>query len=237
MTGQTFGSWTVIGRSEKRQKKRAAFWDCRCVCGVVRPVVSGNLRTGISTNCGCMREPYLIELKPGQMCGSWMVIGRGPSGKCGDHALWECVCVCGKVSYQRSGGLRRGTSTNCGCLRTYAHNSYADDDDRAYVGRFNTYREGAKRRGLPFELDLAEFITITKLPCTYCGSPPSLKVRRDRVRRPTPYMSGLDRIDNDKGYVQGNCAPCCTWCNEMKLHRTAESFLAHVEKIVSWQNR
>lgn len=119
----------------------------------------------------------------------------------------------------------------------YEHNSYPDGDERAYIGRFNAYIEKAQRRSIPFELTLQEFVQFAKQPCTYCGAQPGLKVRKERVRRASPMMNGIDRVDNTKGYCVGNCAPCCTWCNEMKLDRTAAAFLAHVEKIVNWQTR
>lgn len=40
--------------------------------------------------------------------------------KCGSkdgHALWECVCDCGKKTIVRSGDLRRGKSKSCGCVQ------------------------------------------------------------------------------------------------------------------------
>lgn len=29
-------------------------------------------------------------------------------------------------------------------------------------------------------------------------------------------MNGIDRVDNDKGYVPGNVSPCCWVCNIAK---------------------
>jgi hypothetical protein len=38
--------------------------------------------------------------------------------------------------------------------------------------------------------------------CTYCGG------QLPRVE------TGLDRLDESKGYVLGNCVPCCCPCND-----------------------
>lgn len=48
--GQRFGRWTVrayLGRS---------YWLCSCDCGVERKVFGGNLTSGTSASCGCLRD-------------------------------------------------------------------------------------------------------------------------------------------------------------------------------------
>lgn len=54
ITGQVFGRWAVIQRSEN--KKREPQWLCRCQCGVERIMPSGSLRRGRSIDCGCGRK-------------------------------------------------------------------------------------------------------------------------------------------------------------------------------------
>lgn len=53
--GQRFGNWTVIERDGMVHPTR---WLCQCGCGSVRSVASRMLRSGISTNCGCITKPY-----------------------------------------------------------------------------------------------------------------------------------------------------------------------------------
>ncbi len=230
-TGQRYGSWTVLRRSAHRQPGRAAFWDCVCDCGTEATVVGGNLASGISTNCGCSRGTTTIALEAGAQFGDWTVLERGARGKCGDQAMWLCRCVCGKERLVRSGALRRRQSLSCGCTRTYDHNTIPQGSPQEYVWRFNTYADKAQRRGLSFELDLAQFIELASRDCHYCGSAPALKVRKHRVRAESSLMNGIDRVDNAVGYVASNCVPCCTWCNEMKRHRSAKHFVAHAHRI------
>lgn len=49
--GSTFGDWTAIEDCFRQNK--LAFVKCRCVCGTVRTLHVGNLRSGKTNGCGC----------------------------------------------------------------------------------------------------------------------------------------------------------------------------------------
>ena len=42
---------------------------------------------------------------------------------------------------------------------------------------------------------------------------------------------GVDRLNNNRGYVKGNVAPCCAPCNYMKRAMPVSTFLGHVALI------
>lgn len=44
--------------------------------------------------------------------------------------------------------------------------------------------------------------------------------------------NGIDRMDNDTGYTEANCIPCCGRCNWMKSTYSGEDFINHIRKIV-----
>jgi len=50
LTGQTFGDWVVLNKSQKRQKDNV-LWECRCNCGNIRHISTGNLRVGATKSC------------------------------------------------------------------------------------------------------------------------------------------------------------------------------------------
>lgn len=52
LTGKTFGKWTVLSRSERREIYRVYFYNCRCACGTVKQVRSSGLTDGSSQSCG-----------------------------------------------------------------------------------------------------------------------------------------------------------------------------------------
>lgn len=91
------------------------------------------------------------------------------------------------------------------------------------AARYKTYKRNSKSRGIEFELTEEYFFSFDGKSCFYCGEELS--------------AISLDRIDNDVGYVEGNVVPCCYICNSFKHVFSEESFLKHVEKIFSYQNR
>jgi hypothetical protein len=71
-------------------------------------------------------------------------------------------------------------------------------------GRYTRCKKMAARRNINWGLSESEFWQIVSRSCTYCGFA-------------LPQVgSGIDRIDNNKGYVVNNCVPCCTECNKTK---------------------
>ena len=78
---------------------------------------------------------------------------------------------------------------------------------------FNNYRTGALKRQIRFELTKEHFEYIIRQQCIYCGADPQFEG-----------LMGIDRIDNERGYVIDNCVPCCTHCNQRKGPKTLERF-------------
>ena len=86
-----------------------------------------------------------------------------------------------------------------------------------------TYRQGARHRGIKFELTPEEFMKFWKQPCHYCGT---------AIR-----TVGIDRVNNDLGYVHGNVVPCCTTHNHMKKAMTEAAFVAACASVVAHYRR
>lgn len=51
LVGMKFGRWTVAARGGSR-------WDCICNCGEKRSITTGDLRSGASRSCGCLRRDF-----------------------------------------------------------------------------------------------------------------------------------------------------------------------------------
>ena len=84
---------------------------------------------------------------------------------------------------------------------------------------FSRYKYSSKTRKNPciFSLSFEQFISFWQKSCNYCGS--EIKT------------IGLDRIDNNKGYIMENVCPCCRKCNIMKSNYTQKDFINHCKKI------
>ena len=79
--------------------------------------------------------------------------------------------------------------------------------NKTIKARYAQGRSAASKRGYAWELTLDEYSAlILNSNCHYC-----YHVLSDTG-------SGLDRKDNNIGYMLDNCVPCCAHCNGFKGH-------------------
>lgn len=151
---------------------------------------------------------------------------------------WICLCDCGATTQILGTSLRSGKSTACGCNIGYNTGPKRKVTNRVLTQHFSSYRNSKKAKSLGFDLSLKEFEVICRENCYYCGSEP--QIRKYLTYKPNggaedfysyDNLSGIDRFDNAKGYVEGNCIPCCAKCNLMKKNYSEQEFLDHIFKI------
>jgi len=75
---------------------------------------------------------------------------------------------------------------------------------------FSSYKSRAKRKELIFNIPSDVFEVLKERPCYFC--------------RTTKQKVGVDRINNIKGYVSGNCVPCCWDCNRSKSNKSLDEY-------------
>ena len=80
-------------------------------------------------------------------------------------------------------------------------------------------QKNAYSRALLFTISEIDFEKIVIQPCYYCGF--------QSVSR----LNGIDRIDNNKGYVLQNCITCCKMCNLFKNMLHPLEFLEKIDAI------
>jgi len=86
--------------------------------------------------------------------------------------------------------------------------------------RLQNYKRVAKQFGRKWELTDDQANKLFLSACFYCGS----------TATPT-LLNGIDRMDNDGDYVQGNVVPCCSKHNYMKKNLGMFEFVAECEKV------
>ncbi len=148
-------------------------------------------------------------------------------------AYWKCKCSCGNITTTRGALLKDGTTKSCGCLqkelasivikkeiirRTLPNGTSARNE------LYRQYKNGAKVRGLEFNLEYKYFMDVTAQNCNYCGSAP-LNTRYNKRWNGKYIFNGIDRVDNSKGYIIGNVVPCCKRCNAAKSDLSENDFL------------
>lgn len=55
LTGSKIGEWVVLRRLPNSGP--STIWECRCICGTVKPVRASHLASGHSVSCGCLPLP------------------------------------------------------------------------------------------------------------------------------------------------------------------------------------
>ena len=92
---------------------------------------------------------------------------------------------------------------------------------KSTVSLLASYKDGAATRGHSFEISDEVADALFQAPCHYCGYKPSGK------------FSGIDRVNNNLGYVEGNVVSCCAWCNRAKGRFSVEAFMEWLQWVRS----
>lgn len=168
----------------------------------------------------------------GQRFGKLLVISVAPSSayytKTGKlrttFSMWNCRCDCGTDCIVAGTSLKKGKTKSCGCKRRESKYSLG----MAFGEVYRRYRQGAKKRGIQFELTQEQFTQLILSPCWYTGRVPSNTLQyNDGI--PLTY-NGIDRIDSSKGYTVENCVPCCYEINRAKSDMPQEAFLSMIKE-------
>jgi hypothetical protein len=133
--GKKYNSLTVIKEIEpfynsNGYKQRRI--ECKCDCGKIKEFYFSNIRQGLSTSCGCVRDNnvrksnqiYDDEYFLNKRFGRLIVIGVAEPIKYKKNKIFtcnkrfNCICDCGNKTIVRMSNLQNNTSNSCGCLRS-----------------------------------------------------------------------------------------------------------------------
>lgn len=172
------------------------------------------------------------RIEPGQKFGLLTVKEKVGSKRYNTavQAIWRCECECGNVCEVLSSSLHTGRTQSCTCLRKKRNALAPGRAARNEV--FRKYRTQAQERDFLWEITEGEFDRLTSESCHYCGAPPS-NVKRLSSGEFT--YSGIDRMDNSRGYEEGNVVPCCIECNRLKGRMSYEKFVAWLNRVANYR--
>lgn len=182
----------------------------------------------------------------GQKLGKLTLLSESHQDK-NYQRYWNCKCDCGTEVLVRQGTLLRKNATrSCGCLRRGHPGKYLAKKDPVRLIASRVF----KKRYSDGDITLDEFISMSQLPCHYCGETNSNRfnpyANKDGIprnsQRVTPQRieemwweyNGLDRIDSYLPHNKSNCVPCCKECNFMKRNVSPETFIAKCKRISEW---
>lgn len=223
LIGKKHNKLTILSVDHKNKVKLA---HCKCDCGNEKTTRLWGVVSGKTKSCGCTRS----RSKVGKKYGKLLVVEKARHIK--GHVVYLCKCDCGKEKEIRGNNLRVGGSISCGCTRRTSnkgrkYKSYIDKKDRLINQKYAQYRKGAVNRHLAFNLSKELFSKLLFGSCFYCGV-----VGASNVLYGVQY-NGVDRIDNNKGYLESNCVTCCKQCNYAKGILPLDEFYSWVARLVA----
>ena len=132
------------------------------------------------------------------------------------RSLFEVKCIdCGHLSVQRGIDLALLESRECQNCKISNRNPNLNT-------AFLRTRGNAKTRNLEFSISRSYYESIAKNNCYYCNQEPK-QDGQGSVER-CPNYNGLDRINPNRGYVEGNVVSCCKYCNYAKHDLSIKDF-------------
>ena len=121
LSGQRFGKLTVIKRSSKIGEPIKFL--CQCDCGNQKEIRGGDLRSGRTLSCGCLRKETNSKNNTknliNQKFGKLTVIAQTDK-RYNRSIIWKCKCDCGNIIEVPTGRLTSGNTKSCGCLQKEA---------------------------------------------------------------------------------------------------------------------
>jgi len=85
---------------------------------------------------------------------------------------------------------------------------------------YNKYKKRAEDKKLDFTISTAEFNIITNKSCYLCNKETTQN-----------HKNGIDRLNNEKGYIISNIRACCGNCNYIKRNNSYEELIEKFLKI------
>lgn len=101
-------------------------------------------------------------------------------------------------------------------------------------------KSDAVKAGRSFEISLEWFIEKAHEPCHYCGRK-DRNTLNEKSKIAGLYnvkgfkYNGLDRKNNDLGYTEENCVPCCLVCNRAKNSMGYNEFIEYLNDLIEFR--
>lgn len=145
---------------------------------------------------------------------------------------WCCECECGKIKNYDYYNIIKGKIISCGCfhkdhVKSYNWSGYKDIPGNYWSGIIS----GSVKRNIEFNISIeyAWFIYEKQnKKCKLSNLSIDFETKRNKIKT---YQASLDRIDNSKGYIEGNVQWIVKEINYMKNKMNEDTFIYLCKKI------
>jgi hypothetical protein len=231
LLGKKFGQLEVLGIGERRGKKH--YWLCKCSCGNEKLIYGDKLRRGLTISCGCYRKRNKIKYGDdfvGLFFSSWYVLEQGKR-----KGTWHCQCRCGTTKDVFETHLVRGTSKSCGCqIRRGKECSFFTGYEEISGSYWKGILRNAKgERARESRKKLKLNITLEYIWRLFLEQDRKCNLSGLLIEFGINQTASLDRIDNSKGYIEGNVQWIHKDINRMKNVFSQDYFIDTCKKIAN----
>lgn len=194
-------------------------------CTKCKKILFGSPQT-FRSKCSCLMKNRYIK-KMADRVGSISaterkLISYDPSMPTGKKYNIECL-KCGSIV---PGSASKFTSPCKKCSYEKIRVDLKNPEQFIY----EKYAYNAMMRNLDFLIGLEEFSKLIKMNCYFCGKPPDNCWKMNRKKNNKLIYNGIDRINNNIGYLPDNCLPCCSVCNRAKGSMSIEEFKEQIDR-------
>lgn len=186
-------------------------------------------------NCGKHNCHPQVRKLLGKKFGRLTVISYGAR-----YLGYNCICDCGKSVIARGWALKNGKHSSCGCLAIEKQVARQTKPNFEALKNeiFKNYHSASKRKNYEFSLSKEEFFMLLSGNCHYCGIAPCRKwsgTKRTVADMSAFRYNGIDRQDNNTGYITSNCVSCCHRCNNSKKDMSITAWLEWIKRVSNYQ--
>jgi len=161
--------------------------------------------------------------------------------------VWLCKCDCGNETNVRISKLKNGFTKSCGCFKNKNLARGSGNKHGAWKGYenlsmsfYSRIKTNAKNRNISFSVSIEYLYDLFKKQngkCNYTGEQICLPINVRQLRgKENENVASLDRIDNDRGYEDGNVQWVCKRVNYMKHTMQDDYFMSWIKKIYEFKN-
>ena len=133
-----------------------------------------------------------------------------------------CRCDCGRTVERTTKALKAGKTQSCGCIK--GRKKEPDIAIRKARAMLNYARARAKKKGLPFNLELTDIVIPKNCPLLDIPLVLDNEVFADN-------SPSLDRLIPHLGYVKGNVKVISVRANTIKSNATLDELMLLTERL------
>lgn len=230
--GDKFGEWAVIN-TNRFSKNGHVYVQCQCSCGTIKDVASTALIRGKTSSCkSCAARRKTVKFNIGDKFKHWTVL-EGPIYK-NSTAYYKVKCDCGTEAYKLPVELmykdRDFQCEKC-CQKERAFNTTLKNGrvEDLTLTEHTRLRRSAEKRGYVFEVTIEYLWNLFQEQKQMCA------ITGEYI--PTIKEASLDRIDNSKGYVEGNVQWVTYQANVSKHTMSMNELYEFCKKVLNYANQ